>query len=65
MAKFEDQVKDAKSKQLQFRITRDLIFLVLGFTFLIISAFIAYIDKENIENKKTTKVTTTTIQKKD
>lgn len=65
MAKFEDQVKDAKSKQLQFRITRDLIFLVLGFTFLIISAFIAYRDKENIENKKTTKVTTTTIQKKD
>ena len=44
---FENQVKKAKEEKLKNRITRDLIFIVLGIVFLTISIFSAIKDKEN------------------
>ena len=48
---FENQVKEAKEKQLESRIIRDIVFIILGVIFLIISILIAYKDK-NIEKEK-------------
>ena len=59
---FEKQVKEAKSKRLENRIIRDVIFILLGITFFIISVVMAYknSNKNNTNtNKTTTKVTTT------
>ena len=59
---FEKQVKKAKEKQLQYRITRDVVFILLGITFLTISIFLS-IKENNSENKQVKEKTTTTIKK--
>lgn len=58
---FDKQVKNAKEKQLQNRITRDVVFMLLGLTFLAISIFSTIKEKNNKKNVKetTTKITTT------
>ena len=58
---FDKQVKNAKEKQLQNRITRDIVFILLGLTFLAISIFSTIKEKNNEKNvkEKTTKITTT------
>lgn len=58
---FDKQVKNAKEKQLQNRITRDIVFMLLGLTFLAISIFSTIKEKNNEKNvkEKTTKITTT------
>ena len=58
---FDKQVKNAKEKQLQNRITRDIVFMLLGLTFLAISIFFTIKEKNNEKNvkEKTTKITTT------
>ncbi len=51
---FEKQLKDAKKKKLENRIIRDVVFIILGITFLIISFVSAYNknnEKENSNNK--------------
>lgn len=48
---FDKQVKEAKRKRLENRIIRDVIFILLGITFLIISFVVAY-NKENDKNNK-------------
>lgn len=50
---FEKQLKDAKKKKLENRIIRDVVFIILGITFLIISFVSAYNknnEKENTNN---------------
>ena len=57
---FDKQVKLAKDKKLQNRITRDIVFLILGLFFLTIS-IISTINKKNDEKNikyETTKITT-------
>ena len=58
---FDKQVEKAKEKQLQNRITRDVVFMLLGLTFLAISIFSTIKEKNNEKNvkEKTTKITTT------
>ena len=56
---FDKQVEKAKEEKLKYRITRDVIFIVLGITFLVISIFVSYSDSKKESNntdKKTTKV---------
>lgn len=51
---FEKQLKNAKKKKLENRIIRDVVFIILGITFLIISFVSAYNknnEKENTNNK--------------
>lgn len=51
---FEKRLKDAKKKKLENRIIRDVVFIILGITFLIISFVSAYNknnEKENTNNK--------------
>ena len=51
---FEKQLKNAKKKKLENRIIRDVVFIILGITFLIISFVSAYNknnEKENSNNK--------------
>lgn len=59
---FDKQVKEAKKNQLMSRITRDIVFMVLGIIFLAISIFLSYKDSKNNEsnnvNKTTVKETT-------
>lgn len=58
---FDKQVKSAKEKQLQYRITRDIVFMVLGLVFLAISIFFTVKengDKKPVEKEKTTITTT-------
>ena len=43
---FDKQVTKAKEEKLKYRITRDLVFIVLGITFLLISIAVAH-NKEN------------------
>ena len=59
--KFEKQVKEAKRKQLESRIVRDIVFLVIGITFLLISIFSSINDKKNNDaiNKNIAKQTST------
>ena len=61
---FDKQVKEAKAQRLQYKIIRDVIFIILGLVFLALSIFTAQKDKEK-ENKKTNSKTTitTTIKK--
>lgn len=52
---FEKQVKEAKEKQLKSKITRDVIFLLLGIIFLVISILSTMEEnKKEIKNRKTT-----------
>lgn len=43
---FDKQVEKAKEEKLKYRITRDVIFIVLGITFLVISIFVSYSDSK-------------------
>ena len=54
---FDKQVEKAKGEKLKYRITRDVIFIVLGITFLVISIFVSYSDskKESNNTSKKTK----------
>ncbi|MBQ9012388.1 MAG: hypothetical protein IJ094_02300 [Bacilli bacterium] len=62
---FEKQVKKAKEKKLQYRIIRDVTFILLGIIFLIVSIFMSINDKNNKKESRTTtkKTITTTIKK--
>lgn len=62
---FEKQLKEAKTKQLQYRIIRDVIFLIIGITFLLISIISSINDKnkDSKANKTTTKNAITTTKK--
>lgn len=57
---FNKQVERAKEEKLKNRIIRDIVFIVLGITFLSISIIMAYSDskKENTKNndKKSTNI---------
>ena len=59
---FDKQVKEAKQKQLESRITRDVVFILLGIIFLAISIF--HTIKENKVEKKDNKTGVTTTIKK-
>lgn len=48
---FDKQVEKAKEQKLKHRITRDVVFIVLGITFLVISVFISYNDSKQNSNK--------------
>ena len=64
MKKFEEQVKEAKRKRLESRIVRDIIFIILGLFFLILSIFSAQKEKnKETQKSKTTTTITTTIKK--
>ena len=57
---FDEQLKDAKAEQLQRRIVRDAVFIVLGIFFLILSIFSAQKEKQKeIKKNKTTTISTT------
>lgn len=58
---FDNQVKKAKEEKLKMRITRDIVFIVLGIIFLALS-FVFSIKNNNNENEKNK--TTTTINQK-
>lgn len=62
---FDKQVEKAKEEKLKHRITRDIVFIVLGITFLVISVFISYNDSKQNNNKdnKENKTTITTTKK--
>lgn len=47
---FDKQLQEAKIKKLESRMLRDMIFIILGIIFLIISIFSSYNKKQN-ENK--------------
>ena len=59
---FDKQVEKAKEEKLKYRITRDVIFIVLGITFLVISIFVSYSDSKK-ESNNTGKKTTTVVDK--
>ena len=48
---FDKQVEEAKKKKLKSRITRDVVFIILGITFLAISIVMSVVEKNNEENK--------------
>ncbi len=62
---FDKQVEKAKEEKLKYRITRDIAFIVLGITFLVISVFISYNDSKQNNNKdnKDNKTTITTTKR--
>jgi len=59
---FDKQVEKAKEEKLKYRIIRDVIFIVLGITFLVISIFVSYSDSKK-ESNNTGKKTTTVVNK--
>ncbi len=59
---FDNQVKKAKEEKLKMRITRDIVFIVLGIVFLALSFVFSIKNKNNNENEKN-KITTTINQK--
>lgn len=58
---FNDQIKEAKKKQLENRMLRDIVFLILGITFLLISIIMAV--KDNNKKEDNNKISTTTVMK--
>ncbi len=56
---FDKQVEKAKEEKLKYRITRDIAFIVLGITFLVISVFISYNDSKQNNNKDNKDIKTT------
>ena len=61
---FDKQVQKAKEEKLKNRITRDIIFIVLGVIFLSISIYSAYKDNSNNKTiKEQTKKVTTNYKK--
>lgn len=59
---FDNQFKKAKEEKLKMRITRDIVFIVLGIVFLALSFVFSIKNKNNNENEKNK--TTTTINQK-
>lgn len=59
---FDNQVKKAKEEKLKMRITRDIVFIVLGIVFLALSFVFSIKNKNNNENEKNK--TTTIINQK-
>ena len=55
---FDKQVEKAKEEKLKSRIIRDVVFIVLGITFLLISILMAYNDNKKEGNKGNNKKTT-------
>lgn len=55
---FDKQVEKAKEEKLKSRIIRDVVFIVLGITFLLISILMAYNDSKNESNKSNDKKVT-------
>lgn len=55
---FDKQVEKAKEEKLKSRIIRDVVFIVLGITFLLISILMAYNDNKKEDNKGNNKKTT-------
>lgn len=55
---FDKQVEKAKEEKLKSRIIRDVVFIVLGITFLLISILMAYNDNKNESNKSNDKKVT-------
>ncbi len=47
---FDKQVVKAKEEKLKYRIMRDLVFIVLGITFLLISIAVAHNKEKNESN---------------
>ncbi len=58
---FDKQLKEAKAKQLENRIIRDVVFLMLGLVFLGISIAFAIKDEKEKEELKNKKITTTNV----
>lgn len=56
---FDKQVEKAKEEKLKHRITRDIVFIALGITFLVISIFMSYNDSKQNDNKNNKKNKTT------
>lgn len=54
---FDKQVKEAKAKQLQNRIVRDTVFILLGIIFLVISFISSYKNSTKEESKSNNSVT--------
>lgn len=61
---FDKQVKEAEKKKIKYRITRDIIFIVLGIIFLAISILSAYKNNQD-ENNKTNQKTNAIIKEND
>lgn len=55
---FDKQVEKAKEEKLKSRIIRDVVFIVLGITFLLISILMAYNDNKKEDNKGNNKKVT-------
>ena len=55
---FDKQVEKAKEEKLKNRIIRDVVFIVLGITFLLISILMAYNDSKKEDNKSNNKKVT-------
>ena len=55
---FDKQVEKAKEEKLKSRIIRDVVFIVLGITFLLISILMAYNDSKKEDNKSNDKKVT-------
>lgn len=55
---FDKQVERAKEEKLKSRIIRDVVFIVLGITFLLISILMAYNDRKKEINKSSDKKVT-------
>lgn len=60
--KFEKQVKEAKKKQLENRIIRDVTFIVLGIVFLTVSIIMAISDGKKKASEENTKTTTSSVK---
>ena len=50
---FDKQVEKAKEEKLKNRIIRDVVFVILGITFLVISIICSYNKEKNNTNKNT------------
>lgn len=55
---FDKQVEKAKEEKLKSRIIRDVVFIVLGITFLLMSILMAYNDNKKEDNKSNDKKVT-------
>ena len=51
--KFDKQVEKAKEEKLKNRIIRDVVFVILGITFLVISIICSYNKEKNNTNENT------------
>ena len=62
--KYMETIEEAKRKKLESRMLKDMIFIILGIVFLIISIFSAYNKKQNeTKTNNDDKITTTSSHK--